>query len=185
MSTTTPLSVSLTISTSHRAFATVSAFRVLLQLHCRLGCAKPSNSYVREVPQYRNSMSGTPGISTGSGPAATLFIPSGARPLRLATAAIIASLLSVVYPLGRSPFCKVVSAVLTIWGRLGTYLPRLLPVPYTLISAHPRSHSSVERCSSRCCSVIDLPLSKRSPGSGILHSSVGPYMNAPAVFTAT
>ena len=142
---------------------------------------QPPRARRTAVPQ---PMSGAPGISTGSGPAATLFITSGARPLRLATAAIIASLLSGVYPLGRSPSCRVVSAVLTICGRLGTCLPRLLPVPCTLISAHPCSHSSVERCSSRCYSVIDLSLSKRSPGSGILHSSVGPYMNALAVFTA-
>ena len=182
MPTTASLSVSVTVSTSHRAFATVSAFRVLL--HCRLGCANPSNSCAREVLQYRNSISGAPGISTGSGPAATLFITSGARPLRLATAAIIAFLLSGLYPLGRSPSCRVVSAVLTIWGRLATCLPRHLPVPCTLISANPCGLSSVERCSSRCCSVIDLSLSKRSPGSGILHSSMGPYMNALAVFTA-
>ena len=182
MPTTASLSVSVTITTSRLAFATVSAFRVLL--HYRLGCAKPSNSCAREVLQYRNSMCGATGIGTGSGPASTLFITSAARPLRLATAAIIAPLLSGLYPLGRSPSCRVVSAVLMIWGRLGMCLPRLLPDPCTLISAHPCSHYSVERCSSRCCSVIDLSLSKRSPGLGILHSSVGLYMNALAVFTA-
>ena len=71
-------------------------------------------------------MSVSAGFSTGSGPAAMLFIMSGARPLRLATAVIIASLLSAVYPLGRSPSCRVASVVMTIWGHLGMYSPRTL-----------------------------------------------------------
>ena len=104
--------------------------------------------------------------------------------MHLTTGAIIASLLSAVHPLGRSPSCTVVSAVLTIWGRLGTYFPRALNWGFTLIWLHSCNHSKVERCSSLCCSVTDLFLSKRSPGSGIFQSSGGLYMNELAALTA-
>ena len=128
-------------------------------------------------------MSASVDLSTGSVPAATLLITSRARPLRLATATIIGPLLSVVYPLGRSPSGRVASRVLTIYGRLGTHCPCALGCGFTLIWLHSCNHSKMERCSSLCYSVMDLFLSKRSPGSGIFQWT-RLYMKELAALTA-
>ena len=123
------------------------------------------------------------GLSTGSEPGAALLITSWARQLHLATVAIFASLLNTMYPLGRSPSCRVASAVLTIWGRFETYCPNALNLGFTLIWPHPCSHCTVQCSSSLWCSVMDLLLSKRSPGSGIFQWFAGLYMTELEVLT--
>ena len=75
--------------------------------------------------------------------------------------------------------------MLTIRGRSRTYWPHLFNYGFTLIWLHSCSHCSVERCSSRCCSVMDLFLSKTWLGSGIFQSFTGWYTNELGALTAT
>ena len=115
----------------------------------------------------------------------SFLIRLGAPPVRHTTAAIIAFLLSVVYPLFRSPSWRVVSAMLTILGRFRTYCPPALHWGFTLIWHHPCSHSNLQCSSSRCCSIMDLFLLNRCPGSGFLKSSEGVYITKLAAWTAS
>ena len=109
------ISISATNITAHLLLTMCSYFELLLMW--RLGC---TNLARRKLCNTLSSTSLPVGFKTGMWPATALFITSGLGPPTYAT---IASLLSGVYPLGRSPCCRLLRAMVMVRWRLGMYCP--------------------------------------------------------------